>query len=43
MESIPNKSISKKNEVKKKRHEFKVLSIKDVHNNRSKAYSFLTF
>lgn len=37
------KTIVEKTTPKSIRHEFKVLSTKDVKNNRSKAYNFLTF
>lgn len=37
------KSVVKNAVPKKSKHEFKVLTIKDVNENRSKAYDFLTF
>jgi len=38
-----NIDIVKINASKRSKHEFKVLTIKDVNKNRSKAYDFLTF
>ena len=38
-----NNTIAKNSAPKKSKHEFKVLTIKDINQNRSKAYDFLTF
>lgn len=38
-----NNTVVKNSAPKRSKHEFKVLTIKDVNENRSKAYDFLTF